>query len=51
MIRIFAIIIFLNMTSAYAIRESRPTAVDSRIRVIVYSPDDVFKQYELNQGL
>jgi type IV secretion system protein VirB9 len=31
------------MTSAYAIRESRPTAVDSRIRVIVYSPDDVFK--------
>lgn len=28
---------------AYAIRESRPTAVDSRIRVIVYSPDDVFK--------
>jgi type IV secretion system protein VirB9 len=26
-----------------AIRESRPTAIDSRIRVLVYSPDDVFK--------
>ena len=29
--------------NAYAIREPRPTSVDSRIRVIVYSPDDVFK--------
>jgi len=37
------IIIFLFLANVYAIRESRPTAVDSRIRVIVYSPDDVFK--------
>lgn len=29
--------------SAHAIRESRPTAIDSRIRVIVYTPNDVFK--------
>lgn len=28
---------------AYALRESRPLSVDSRIRVIVYNPDDVFK--------
>lgn len=31
------------ISSSHAIRESRPTAVDSRIRVLVYSPDDVFK--------
>lgn len=30
-------------SSAYAIRESRPTAIDSRIRVIAYTPNDVFK--------
>lgn len=28
---------------AYAIREPRPTAIDSRIRVLVYNPNDVFK--------
>lgn len=35
--------LLLNAASSFAIRESRPTAVDSRIRVLVYSPDDVFK--------
>jgi type IV secretion system protein VirB9 len=28
---------------ASAIRESRPAAIDSRIRVMIYNPDDVFK--------
>jgi type IV secretion system protein VirB9 len=28
---------------AFGIRESHPTSIDSRIRVITYSPDDVFK--------
>jgi type IV secretion system protein VirB9 len=28
---------------AYAVRESKPTAIDSRIRVMVYNPNDVFK--------
>jgi type IV secretion system protein VirB9 len=27
----------------FAVRESRPTAIDSRIRVMVYNPNDVFK--------
>jgi type IV secretion system protein VirB9 len=35
--------VLLLSTNALAVRESRPTAIDSRIRVIVYSPDDVFK--------
>ncbi len=39
----FIILLAIGCYSAYAIREPRPTAVDSRIRVIVYSPDDVFK--------
>jgi type IV secretion system protein VirB9 len=39
----FFICLLLGLYSAYAIRESRPTAGDSRIRVLVYSPDDVFK--------
>ncbi|NDB83027.1 MAG: P-type conjugative transfer protein VirB9 [Alphaproteobacteria bacterium] len=30
-------------TNCLAIREARPTIIDSRIRVIVYNPDDVFK--------
>lgn len=34
---------FLASNPAFAIRESRPTAIDSRIRVMVYNPDDVFK--------
>lgn len=37
------ILILLFSFASIAIRESRPTAIDSRIRVIVYSPDDVFK--------
>lgn len=36
-------IICIAPDNAYAIREPRPTSVDSRIRVLVYSPDDVFK--------
>ncbi len=40
LINIFAL---LFSFSSYAIRESRPTPGDSRIRVMVYSPDDVFK--------
>ncbi|MDF2966009.1 MAG: virB9 [Rickettsiaceae bacterium] len=42
--RILLIIYLLFYTQvSQAIREPRPTAVDSRIKVIVYSPDDVFK--------
>jgi type IV secretion system protein VirB9 len=41
-ISILSILIFCHETS-FAIRESRPTPVDSRIRVMVYNPDDVFK--------
>jgi len=41
------IITFLALTiwifDVFAIRESRPAAIDSRIRVMVYNPDDVFK--------
>lgn len=37
------LITLLFTTSTLAIRESRPTPVDSRIRVMVYNPDDVFK--------
>jgi type IV secretion system protein VirB9 len=37
------IFLILNSTNAPAVRESRPTVIDSRIRVINYSPDDVFK--------
>lgn len=36
-------IILLNIDIAYALRESRPTPTDSRIRVMIYNPDDVFK--------
>lgn len=36
-------IILLNMDIAYALRESRPTPTDSRIRIMIYNPDDVFK--------
>ena len=47
-LRIFYIIITLSVVvlwtvTAHAIREPRATSVDSRIRVLVYSPDDVFK--------
>lgn len=46
MIRLYikmTILILVFLPNANAIRESRPTAIDSRIRVLVYSPDDVFK--------
>ena len=36
------LILFGNNVS-YGIRESRPTPTDSRIRVMVYNPEDVFK--------
>ena len=37
------IILLVVAFQAYAIRESRPTPIDSRIRVMVYNPNDVFK--------
>jgi len=37
------LVTFFTSSNAFAIRESRPTPVDSRIRVMVYNPDDVFK--------
>jgi type IV secretion system protein VirB9 len=37
------ILFYILPLSAYAIREPRPTAVDSRIRVMTYSPDDVYR--------
>lgn len=40
---VILVITFLIIQSTYAIRESRPTPIDSRIRVMVYSPNDVFK--------
>lgn len=40
---ILVFIILLTALDALAIRESRPTPVDSRIRVMVYNPNDVFK--------
>ncbi len=42
--RTLAFIILLCISkSVMAVRESRPTPIDSRIRVIVYNPNDVFK--------
>ncbi len=42
--RILAIILFLVFAlKAEAVREARPTPVDSRIKIMVYNPDDVFK--------
>ena len=37
------LILILSTTSVLAIRESRPMPIDSRIRVMIYNPDDVFK--------
>lgn len=37
------VMLILFSTKVLAIRESRPMPIDSRIRVMVYSPDDVFK--------
>lgn len=42
-IYISLLVILLFTTNANAVRESRPTAIDNRIRVITYSPNDVFK--------
>lgn len=39
---IFFTIIFFTL-NIFAIRESRPLGQDSRLRVMVYNPDDVFK--------
>ncbi len=41
-INILILVLVVN-TTALAIRESRPTPIDSRIRVLIYNPDDVFK--------
>lgn len=38
---LFVALLFLN--PAFALREPRATSVDSRIRVMVYNPNDVFK--------
>lgn len=38
----FIALLFFSL-NAFAIRESRPTPIDSRIRVMVYNPNDVFK--------
>ena len=42
---IIFIIILLHFTlsNAWAVREAKPTAIDSRIRIMVYNPNDVFK--------
>lgn len=43
---LYIIMILITVISnryAFAIRESRPTPIDSRIRVMVYNPNDVFK--------
>jgi type IV secretion system protein VirB9 len=37
------IILIFYVNSSFAIRESRPTPTDSRIRIMIYNPDDVFK--------
>jgi type IV secretion system protein VirB9 len=37
------LVLLLTWDYAYAVRESRPTPIDSRIRIMVYSADDVFK--------
>ncbi len=37
------IINILFIKDSLAIREARPTPIDSRIRILVYNPDDVFK--------
>ena len=34
---------FISPYLTFAVREARPTPIDSRMRIMVYSPDDVFK--------
>lgn len=41
--KLLILLILLLNCNAYAVRESRPTPIDSRIRVMIYNPDDVFK--------
>lgn len=44
MIRIIYFILLLSIPFySYGVREARPTPVDSRIKIMVYNPDDVFK--------
>jgi hypothetical protein len=38
----FIALLFFSL-NPFAVRESRPTPIDSRIRVMVYNPNDVFK--------
>ncbi len=40
---IVLILIAILPSNAIALKEPRPTAIDSRLRVMVYSPEDVFK--------
>ncbi len=42
-ITVVSLIFSQIIINTFAVRESRPTAIDSRIRVITYSPDDVIK--------
>ena len=39
---IFFVLLFISI-GTYAIRESRPTPIDGRLRVMIYNPNDVFK--------
>lgn len=39
---LLAILLFTNI-NVLAVRESKPTPIDSRIRIMIYNPDDVFK--------
>jgi type IV secretion system protein VirB9 len=39
----FLLIFVFELRPAMAVREAKPTAIDSRIRVMVYNPNDVFK--------
>lgn len=39
----YLVISCFSLETSFAVRESRPTATDSRIRVITYNPNDVFK--------
>lgn len=40
---ILTILIVLYISPSFALKDSRPTPIDSRIRVMNYNPDDVFK--------
>jgi type IV secretion system protein VirB9 len=39
---LIALLLFTNLNTL-AVRESKPTPIDSRIRIMVYNPNDVFK--------